>query len=222
MDDMLLTELDAVLFDLDGTLLDTAHDLVRALNTVCKEADQRAPNHDDAARYVSHGAMGMVKFAFPKAGDAEHERHRARLVDIYAAGLTVDTTPYPGMPDVIYALESQGLRWGVVTNKMRYLAEPILQHFDFCKNCATLIGGDTADHNKPHPAPIQMALDNLGVTPSRALYVGDAEKDVLAGRAAGVRTVAVTWGYIVPETNPIEWGADYTIDSPRDLLELRP
>lgn len=219
-DGLLLSQVDGVLFDLDGTLLDTARDLVRALDIVCSEASQPAPAHELAARYVSQGAVGLVTLAFPDADADELETHRQKLVNVYEAALTEHTRPYPAVADVIAELDARGMRWGVVTNKMRYLAAPILAHFPFLANCATLIGGDSATHNKPHPAPIQMALDELEVAAGRAIYVGDAEKDVIAGKAAGTVTVAVTWGYIVPGTDPYQWDADYTIESPQEFLAL--
>lgn len=216
----LLQQMQAVLFDLDGTLLDTARDLVNALEIVCAAQGQPAPDPQLAARYVSHGAIGLVRLAFPQLNAAELEPLRAQLVESYQQNICVHTIAYPGMLEVLHELDNNGIVWGVVTNKLRFLAEPILEQLGLRQRCATLVGGDTAGYNKPHPAPIQYALRELGVQPANAVYVGDAQKDVLAGKAAGTRTIAVTWGYIVPGENPADWSADYTVDRPQELLTL--
>jgi len=219
-DKRLLKQMQAVLFDLDGTLLDTARDLVNALEIVCAAQRQPAPDPQLAARYVSHGAIGLVRLAFPQLNATELEPLRAQLVQSYQQNICVHTVAYPGMLDVLKELDDNGIAWGVVTNKLRFLAEPILEQLDLRHRCATLVGGDTAAYNKPHPAPIEFALRELGVQPANAVYVGDAEKDVQAGKAAGTLTIAVTWGYIVPGENPADWSADYTIDQPQELLNL--
>lgn len=211
---------DAVLFDLDGTLLDTAPDLVNALHRVCAEEAQPKPAAATAARHVSTGAIGLIQLAFPEHDDDQRELLRQRLVSIYEDNLCVHTRVYDGMHAVLDALDAADITWGVVTNKMRYLAEPILQTLDLLQRCAVVVGGDTAARNKPHPDPIHHALAELGIEPQQSVYVGDAEKDVLAGKAAGTRTVAVTWGYIIPGHNPHHWNADYTIQRPAELLAL--
>ena len=216
----LLDQMHAVLFDLDGTLLDTARDLVSALQIVCATQHQTAPDPQLAARYVSHGAIGLVRLAFPHLDVAKLEPLRQQLVQTYQQNICVHTVAYPGMLAVLDELDDAGIAWGVVTNKLRYLAEPILEQLGLRQRCATLVGGDTAGQNKPHPAPIEFALRELKVEPHHAVYVGDAEKDVLAGKAAGTHTIAVTWGYIVPGDNPTNWCADYTIDHPQELLNL--
>jgi len=211
----------AVLFDLDGTLLDTAPDLVRVLHAVCEEELQSKPDANAAGKYVSHGAIGLVRLAFPDANANTHERLRKRLVALYEEALCVETLPYPGVMDMLEALNERDIGWGIVTNKMRYLAAPIIEHFAMHTHCKTLVGGDTAARNKPHPDPILHGLNEMGVNPDKAIYVGDAHKDILAGRAAGTVTVAVTWGYVPPgESLPRDWGADYTIEHPQELLEL--
>jgi phosphoglycolate phosphatase len=217
----LIDTVDAVLFDLDGTLLDTALDLVHALNQVCDEQNQPRPDPSIAACYVSQGAIGLVKHAFPGIEDDRAEALRARLVEIYEQHLCVHTIPYNGVIEMLAQLDQRQTPWGVVTNKMRYLAEPIMQQLDILKNCRTLVGGDTAARNKPHPDPVLYALDAMGVTANNAIYMGDAEKDIVAGKAANTTTVAVSWGYIAPGQSPRDWDADYTIDHPADLLALQ-
>ena len=220
VDSRLLSRMQAVLFDLDGTLLDTARDLVNALQIVCAAQGQPAPDPQLASRYVSHGAIGLVRLAFPQLNAAELEPLRQQLVRTYQQNICVHTVVYPGMLDVLSELDRTGIAWGVVTNKLRFLAEPILEQLGLLQRCATLVGGDTAPYNKPHPAPIEFALRELGLPAHSAVYIGDAQKDVQAGKAAGTETVAVTWGYIVPGENPADWSADYTIDSPGQLLTL--
>jgi phosphoglycolate phosphatase len=217
---MLLDTVDAVLFDLDGTLLDTAPDLVHALHAVCDEQRQPRPDARLAARYVSTGAIGLVRLAFPERDAAATEALRQRLVDFYEQRLCAGTAPYDGVTALLDQLAERTIRWGVVTNKLRYLALPLLEQLDMARQCSTLVGGDTAARNKPHPDPIEHALAELGVPAERAIYVGDARKDIEAGRAAGVRTVAVTWGYILPGEEPHAWNADYTINHPGELLLL--
>lgn len=216
----LLDYAEAVLFDLDGTLLDTARDLVNALEIVCAEEQHPAPAAGVAAHYVSTGAIGLVRLAFPQRDADSLELLRQRLVTTYEQNLCVYTAAYPGIDAVLDELDRAGIPWGVVTNKMKYLADPILEHLDLRRRCATVVGGDTAAKNKPHPAPIHYALKEMHVKPDRAVYVGDAEKDVIAGKAAGTHTVAVTWGYIIPGHDPYSWNADYTIDIPEQLLNL--
>lgn len=218
--DWLLDSIDGVLFDLDGTLLDTARDLVHALHAVCAEQNQDKPDAELAARYVSTGAAGLVQLAFPQADEGTVDKLRWRLVDIYQQNICRYTAPYPGVIDVLTHLDNAGIPWGVVTNKMRYLALPIMEQLGLSVNCKTLVGGDTAARNKPHPDPILYALADMDIAANRSIYVGDAKKDVLAGKAAGATTVAASWGYIPPGQKPHEWSADYTIDQPADLLTL--
>ena len=161
----LLDSAEAILFDLDGTLLDTARDLVRVLHLVCDEEAQDKPDPALAGRYVSHGAVGLVTLAFPDADDHTRERLRQRLVTLYEDSLVVDTHPYPGTLEMLAELDTRGIAWGIVTNKMRYLAEPIIEHFGLHTRCRTLVGGDTAARNKPHPDPILHALAELGAEP---------------------------------------------------------
>ena len=211
----------SVLFDLDGTLLDTARDLTAALTAVCEEEQQPPVDPALASKYVSTGAIGLVRLAFPEADADTHERLRQRLVAIYERQLCVHTRPYPGIIELLDKLDAAGIVWGVVTNKMRYLAVPILDELGLLGRCATVVGGDTAARSKPFPDPIEFALRELDAAPRTSVYVGDAEKDIIAGRAAGTHTVAVTWGYIVPGEDPYQWQADYTITEPLQLLDLQ-
>jgi 2-phosphoglycolate phosphatase len=218
---LLLDDINTVLFDLDGTLLDTAPDLVDALNRVCAERNHPAPDFELACRYVSTGAAGLIRLAFPDADAAMVENLRIRLVDLYAENVCVLTKPYPGMEKLLEQIESLGKTWGVVTNKPAALTEPLMKAIGLTNRSACIVSGDTLPQRKPDPAPIMHALDLIDCLPTVALYVGDAPQDIAAGQAAGVKTIAVSWGYIIPGHSPHEWGADYTIDRPEQLLALR-
>ena len=217
---LLTDDLACVLFDLDGTLLDTAPDLVSALHAVCAEESVEPPAYELAAGNVSNGAIGLTRLAFPHVDASSQERLCARLVETYRNNICMRTRPYPGVVEMLAQLERRSIRWGVVTNKLEHLAGLILAELDLRERCAVLVGGDTAARNKPHPDPIEHALRATGHAARAVAYVGDHEKDIIAGRAAGVRTIAVTWGYILPEQNPFSWGADYTIERPEELFGL--
>lgn len=216
----LLDQVEAVLFDLDGTLLDTAPDLVNALFVLCDQEAQRPPDYRFAAQHVSTGALGLVRVAFPDHDDESRESLRDRLVNIYAANVCEHTRLYPGMPALLEELETTGIAWGVVTNKPKALTEPLLEQIGLRQRMGAVISGDSVAQRKPHPDPVLLALDEMGVQPAAAIYVGDASQDIYAGQAAGAITVAVTWGYIIPGHNPHDWKADYTIDHPDEFVGL--
>lgn len=213
-----LTDLQAVLFDLDGTLADTAPDLVAALNHVCAEQDTAPPAYEQAAGNVSNGAIGLTRLAFPEHDEMTQQQLCARLVEVYEANLCVNTSTYPGMRELLDELSCRDIAWGIVTNKLRRLAVPIIEQLGLADECAVVVGGDTAARNKPAPDPIIYALDELQLAPAAVAYVGDHRKDIQAGRGAGVSTVAVTWGYTVEGDNPYDWDADYTIEMPLEFL----
>ena len=216
----LLANANAILFDLDGTMLDTAPDLVNAVNLICAEQAVTPPDFDTAARQVSNGAIGLTRLAFPQADETTQTQLCARLVELYTENICIHTKPYPGMQELLDHLNTNNIPWGVVTNKLHRLALPILDALGLLKHCQVVVGGDTAARNKPHPDPILYALDELGLAAESVVYVGDHRKDVLAGQAAGTHTVAVTWGYIINGEDPHAWGADYTITRPEELLTL--
>lgn len=210
----------AVLFDLDGTLLDTAPDLVRATNAVLRDHD-REPMALDALRpYVSRGARGMIGRAFPDADEQQAQALAEALVAHYRRKLVDASALFPGMERVLAALDAVERPWGVVSNKLESLVRLILDRFDWAQHCACRIGGDSAAARKPDPAPIVLGARMMGEPPARCVYVGDAEGDVIAARAAGMPVVAVTYGYIPPEQNPHDWGADHVIDRADELLGL--
>lgn len=209
----------AVLFDLDGTLLDTAPDLGAALNRVLA-SHGREPLPAAAIRpHVSHGARALVGLGFGLApGDPGFEERRRELLDAYRANLFRETRLFPGMEAVLGHCETRGIPWGVVTNKPAWLTDPLLAALDLARRAACVVSGDTTAHPKPHPEPLFHACARTGAAPAACLYVGDAERDVAAARAAGMAVVVALFGYIPPGESPREWAADGYLEAPEDLI----
>jgi N-acetyl-D-muramate 6-phosphate phosphatase len=209
-----------VLFDLDGTLLDTAPDLAAALNTVLAE-NCRAPLPFETIRpVVSHGGVAIIRRGFQlQASDPAIEPLRQRLLEVYRANISTHTRPFPGMDDVIDRLEARGLNWGVVTNKPGWLTQPLLSDLGLLQRAACVVSGDTLAQCKPHPAPMLHACRLAGSEPQRCVYVGDAQRDVEAGNNAGMYTLVALFGYFQDNDRPHEWQADAMINTPADLLE---
>lgn len=212
----------AVLFDLDGTLLDTAPDMIFALNAICREEGLATVAYDRARGFVSNGAVGLLRLAFPDFDPERNAGLHRRYLDRYAERLAVDTRLFPLLDTLLASLESAGVPWGVVTNKPRHLTEPLLEALGLHERSACTVSGDTLPERKPHPRPIQFALERLGLAaePGRSVYVGDARRDIESGRAAGTRTIAVRYGYVEPGQDPATWGADYLVDTTRELINL--
>ena len=212
--------LQAILFDLDGTFADTAPDLARAVNTM-RANRGLPPVLPEATRPVtSLGGRGMLSVGFDMTPEhADYVAMRAEFLDLYAQNLCVDTCLFPGMLELLDAIEARGLKWGIVTNKAERYAKPLMELLEVARRCACVVGGDTTPHTKPHPAPLLAASRLIGVDPAATAYVGDDRRDIEAGRAAGMKTVAVRYGYLnggVPET----WGADWVVDRPQDVIAL--
>jgi phosphoglycolate phosphatase len=210
----------AVLFDLDGTLADTAPDLARALNRV-RAANDLAPMPVEMTRpYTSSGARGLLKVGFGLCpGDARYEALRLQFLAFYTAEICVDTRLFDGMDELLARLEQDRIPWGVVTNKAERLTLPLLQGLDLATRAACIVGGDTAARAKPHPDPLLHAAAALRLPPSGCLYVGDDLRDMQSARAAGMRSLAARYGYL-GDGGPIEsWQADAIIDHPREVLD---
>ena len=208
-----------VLFDLDGTLLDTALDMAHALNQLLKE-EQRVPLPLATIRpVVSYGSRGLLELGLNiTAVDPDFERLKQRFLEIYAADLATHTCLFDGMAEVLNELETRSISWGIVTNKPGWLTEPLLQQLDLYERSAVTISGDTLALRKPHPQPLLYACQQLQVAPDTCLYIGDAERDVMAGNSAGMTTVVARYGYLHAHEKPEQWGADMLIDNPRQLL----
>ncbi len=213
--------IDAVFFDLDGTLLDTAPDLAYALNVVLEE-QQRSPLPFAVIRpWVSFGARTLIKFGFQLTDteDPQLEPLRQRFLQIYAANLATHTRLFPGMEEVLNALEGWQKPWGIVTNKPKWLTQPLLEQLGLATRSVCNVSGDTLTVNKPHPAPLLHACQVANCLPERCLYVGDALRDIEAGQRAGMQTVVALYGYIGQEEKPEDWGATGMIRQPEELLE---
>ncbi|MDD2609761.1 MAG: HAD-IA family hydrolase [Giesbergeria sp.] len=210
----------AVLFDLDGTLVDSAPDLGAAADKM--RTDRGLPSLP-AERYrpmAGAGARGLLAEAFGITPDhADFPTLREEFFQNYAARLTYRTTVFAGVAELIAQLQAQSLPWGVVTNKMARFTEPLVQALPLFASAATVVSGDTTPHAKPHPAPLLYAAQQLNVPASACLYVGDDERDIVAGLAAGMTTVAATYGYLGAQTDVQQWGAHAVVNSPQALLQ---
>ena len=207
----------AVLFDLDGTLLDTADDLAQALNLLRSENALPPLARERIRSFVSHGSTALVRLAFPSAPEPRFLELRDRLLELYAAAICVHTRPFPGMLELIDRLEREGARWGIVTNKPAALTEPLLDAVGLRSRAAVVVSGDTLAERKPHPRPLLHAAERLGIEPRECVYIGDAERDVLAARAAGMRAVVACFGYLGPGEDPRSWPADAWVDAPLEI-----
>ena len=214
-----MPDIQAVLMDLDGTLADTAHDIVPALNALCREQDRPSVAFEQARNHISQGARALIRLVFETEPDSdEEERLTARLLEIYSAAPCKDTRLFDGMPELLEYFRKRGLPWGVVTNKSESLARPILEALEFPHAPGCLIGRDTLARCKPHPEPLHEAARRLGVPAARCVYLGDDPRDMQAARAAGMTGIVAAFGYILPGTDVSAWDGDGAIRNP---LELR-
>ncbi|MCG3200525.1 MAG: N-acetylmuramic acid 6-phosphate phosphatase [Gammaproteobacteria bacterium] len=210
----------SVLFDLDGTLLDTAPDLAYALNRVRAEEGLDALPCEHVRPQVSNGARALVLLGF--GGDERHPRfevRRQRLLAVYRDNLCRETRLFAGMELVLSTIEGSGRRWGVVTNKPGWLTEPLLDALGLFDRAACVVSGDTVTRRKPHPDPLLHAAQLAATAPADCVYVGDARCDAEAARAAGMGMLAAAFGYIDATEDPARWGADAVIVSPTQILE---
>ena len=210
----------ACLFDLDGTLLDTAPDLCRALNRALADARLPGISLSELRPWVSRGDRAMIQRAIgaEQWSDTWAPLHQG-LLDHYRAGIAAETRLFPGMAELIADLEARGLPWGVVTNKPAHLTEPLLEALALRQRCACVVSGDTVARPKPAPDPLWHACEALGIDPAQCLYVGDAERDIASGLAAGTHTLIAGYGYLHPEDTPDTWGAQGCIDQPSEVLD---
>jgi phosphoglycolate phosphatase len=210
----------AIFFDLDGTFADTAPDLAHALNSM-RQARGMAPLRIEATRPVtSLGARGIIGVGFGITPDhSDYAALREEFLDLYEKNLCRETRLFPGVAEALDAIEARGVNWGIVTNKAERFARPLIALLGYGARAACVIGGDTTGKIKPHPEPLLAACRALGVPSGNCVYVGDDERDIVAGRAAGMRTVAVRYGYL-NGGSPDAWGADTVIDEPRQLSRL--
>lgn len=210
--------LPVVLFDLDGTLVDSSVDLLAAVNDVRAREGLAPVPVTQILGVISQGARAILAQGIPELSDAEREARLADTINIYRGHIGRHGGLFPGITEVLAHIETQGSRWGVVTNKQEELAVIVLEQLGLSERCAVLIGGDTLARAKPDPMPVRVACERLGASPSQAAFIGDDVRDITAGRAAGTRVIAVRWGFHPVDEDPVDWGADTVIDTPLDLL----
>ncbi|HEX5756104.1 MAG TPA: phosphoglycolate phosphatase [Arenimonas sp.] len=211
----------AVLFDLDGTLVDSAPDLLAAMNRLRGEHDLAPLALSELRPVVSKGGRAMLAVAFPHLAADAREPLLPPFLAYYAEALAVHSVAFDGVPELLDAIEARGLRWGIVTNKPMYLARDVVAGFGWQQRSAVLLGGDSLPRRKPDPDQLLQACVELGVQPSECLYVGDDERDAIAARAAGMRMIVALWGYRSAEEDPAQWGGDVLAASARDLVDVR-
>jgi len=209
-----------VLFDLDGTLVDTAPDLGYVLNAMRLERGLTALPAEAIRAQASHGSQGLIRLGFGIGQEQpEFPVLRQEFLAIYREHLTDASALFPGMDALLDGLEARGIEWGVVTNKPARFTEPLLDHLGLLTRMACVVSGDTCTHSKPHPEPMLHACHLAGSQPRDCLYLGDAERDVQAARAAGMPVVIALYGYLAETDTPEAWGGDASIYSPVELLD---
>lgn len=209
-----------MLFDLDGTLADTAPDLAAAANAMRTGRGLDALPLDALRPVASQGARGLLSVAFDKApDDHDYEALRDEFLFRYQETLAVQTKLFEGMKEVLDTLDERGLAWGIVTNKAERFTDPIAAHLGLVGRAGAIVSGDTTPFSKPHPGPLLHAARLLDLPPSACVYVGDDHRDIIAGRAAGMETIAAAWGYCA-HSLPTQWEADFVLARPLDLLTL--
>lgn len=209
-----------VLFDLDGTLIDTAPDMAAALDELCREEDQLLLPFYKVRPVVSDGSVALVKLAFGNELEADRLDHlKNRYLEIYAEKIAVHSRLFEGTQAVLDHIERQGLNWGVVTNKPGWLTVPLMQALGLAEHAACIVSGDTTENRKPHPEPMYHACELAGSHAEECMYVGDAHRDIEAGNNAGMKTLIALYGYIKDSDNIEDWKADHCIEKPEEILE---
>jgi N-acetyl-D-muramate 6-phosphate phosphatase len=210
----------AVLFDLDGTLVDTAPDLGYALN-LQRQRHGLPPLADELIRpQASHGARGLLEIGFDlQPDDRRFASLRAEFLQLYADNICRHSRPFPGILELLAELEARGLKWGVVTNKPAAFTEPLMSILDLAERAACIVSGDTCPQPKPHPAPMLAAAELCSAPPAQCLYLGDAERDIQAANAAAMPALVAAWGYIGSADQPHTWGAHGQINHPSETLD---
>ena len=207
------------LFDLDGTLLDSAPDMLATVNRMRAARGQGPMPLAELRPHVSRGSRAMCAAAFPELdGEVPAELIR-EFLDTYECELGHHGAPFAGVPELLDALETAGSRWGIVTNKPEYLAKQVLPLLGWETRCAVLVGGDSLPERKPHPLPLRHSAQALGVDIADCVYVGDDERDIAAARAAGMPSIVALWGYRLPGEVPAGWGGDALVEVAANLLD---
>ena len=207
-----------VLFDLDGTLADTAPDLVAALNRTLRSLGRSEVDLSVARWWVADGSVGLIQNGLQiTKEEACGSPHRQRLLEESSRNLCTQTKLFPGIKKVLAGIEKRNIPWGIVTNKPQRFTKPLLAALGLDARAGSVVSGDSLNQSKPDPAPLQLACEEMGVLPSNGVMIGDDLRDIDAGRAGGMQTIAVTWGYR-PEDEAQDWGADQMARNPKELL----
>ena len=209
-----------VLFDLDGTLADTAPDMAYALNRTLEQHDRTPLPLETIRPHVSHGGIALIRLGFGLEPEhSEFEQLRGEFLHHYQRNLARDTSLFPGMADILERLEQLQVAWGIVPNKPAWLTDPLMEALNLSRRAACIVSGDTTQRSKPHPEPIFHACRLAGISPDETLYIGDAERDIEAGNRAGNTTLAALFGYIGEQDRPDRWQADGCITHPQQILQ---
>jgi len=208
----------AVLFDLDGTLVDTAPDMAHSLNLLLEEQGETTLDHEIIRPHVSNGSLALVKLGFGDALSTDRlDTLKQRYLQIYQDNIHINSCLFPGMEDLLNTIESAGKKWGVVTNKPSWLTEPLLISMGLAERSGCMVSGDTTKQRKPHPEPMYHACELIGIAASDCVYIGDARRDIEAGNNANMKTIAASYGYVGDWENINDWGADVIISRPEDI-----
>lgn len=215
-----MSNIKAVLFDLDGTLADTALDLGWALNEQRRLHQLPPLPHAAIREQASHGTRGLLQLGFGLSPEApQFSAMRAEYLALYEKSVCGHTILFPGIETVLAELERRSILWGVVTNKPAQFTLPLLEHLGLKRRAACIISGDSTANCKPHPEPLLLACSEISLAPQECLYVGDAQRDVEAAHAAGMKAIIANYGYLSPADQPETWAADGEIDIPEDILK---
>ncbi|MCW8825790.1 MAG: phosphoglycolate phosphatase [Gammaproteobacteria bacterium] len=211
----------ATLFDLDGTLVDTAPDLANALNYLLEQEGEPPLPFERIRPHASHGTVALIKVGFGiDENDPRFARFRQEIIDHYLQHIADESTLFEGMDTVLERLEQSGHPWGVVTNKPGFLTQPLMEQLNLWERAAVIVSGDTLRQRKPDPTPLLYACEQVGSHPGLSIYVGDAERDISAGRAAGMHTITAHYGYIGNDDDPTSWGGDSEVTHASQLIGI--
>ncbi|MDH3640058.1 MAG: HAD-IA family hydrolase [Gammaproteobacteria bacterium] len=215
-----MTGIRALLLDLDGTLADTGPDMACALNALLREYGKDELSYAEIRPWVSHGGVALTRLGFDLDPDMpSFKAFHQRFLWHYAKNVCQETRLFDGMEQVLRYCELSGIDWGVVTNKPAFLTDPLIAKLGLSGRAACVVSGDTLEQRKPHPAPLLHGCQIIGTDPANTVYVGDAERDIQAGRSAGVQTLVAEFGYLRTTDDPYSWGADGVVADPPAILE---
>jgi len=211
---------DAVFFDLDGTLIDTAPDMGGALNRVLAKHNRPQVSAERYRSSVSHGSIALLKLGFPELDPKDMQTLRDEFLTTYGENVASGSALFDGVPQLLASLEHNNIPWGIITNKPEVPTLELLNKLDLTKRCCSIVAADTTTHAKPHPAPMLLACKRASVDAANCFYVGDAQRDITAGRAVEMKTFIASWGYIDKKNDDTNsWGADHQLMQPTDLIQ---